>query len=92
MHSTATASFGEQLQIVRDSMPFGDVVRGESTRYFIGLARSEGRIEQVLDEHVRWPTARQLRPIAGFHPRQQIDKINDLNMSSGPTIIAMYRW
>jgi Dyp-type peroxidase family len=31
---------GEQLQIVRDNMPFGDVSKGEFGTYFIGYARS----------------------------------------------------
>ncbi|HTV87137.1 MAG TPA: Dyp-type peroxidase [Dyella sp.] len=40
---------GEQLQIVRDNMPFGNVSRGEFGTYFIGYARSPRRIEQMLD-------------------------------------------
>jgi porphyrinogen peroxidase len=40
---------GEQLQIVRDNMPFGEVSRGEFGTYFIGYARSPRRIEQMLD-------------------------------------------
>jgi porphyrinogen peroxidase len=36
---------GEQLEIVRDNMPFGDVGKGEFGTYFIGYARSPGRIE-----------------------------------------------
>ncbi|WP_229792749.1 Dyp-type peroxidase [Rhodanobacter panaciterrae] len=39
---------GEQLQIVRDNMPFGDVSKGEFGTYFIGYARSPGRTEQML--------------------------------------------
>jgi porphyrinogen peroxidase len=40
---------GEQLEIVRDNMPFGDVGRGEFGTYFIGYARSPRRIEQMLE-------------------------------------------
>ena len=39
---------GEQLQILRDNMPFGDVGRGEFGTYFIGYARSPARIERML--------------------------------------------
>ncbi|WP_077518350.1 Dyp-type peroxidase [Rhodanobacter sp. C03] len=39
---------GEQLQIVRDNMPFGDVSKGEFGTYFIGYAQSPDRIEQML--------------------------------------------
>ena len=39
---------GEQLEIVRDNMPFGDVGKGEFGTYFIGYARSPQRIEQML--------------------------------------------
>lgn len=39
---------GEQLQIVRDNMPFGEVGKGEFGTYFIGYARSPDRIEQML--------------------------------------------
>ncbi len=37
---------GEQLQIVRDNMPFGEVGKGEFGTYFIGFARSPSRIEK----------------------------------------------
>lgn len=40
---------GEQLEIVRDNMPFGDVGKGEFGTYFIGYARSPDRIEQMLE-------------------------------------------
>jgi porphyrinogen peroxidase len=40
---------GEQLQIVRDNMPFGEFGKGEFGTYFIGYARSPRRIEQMLD-------------------------------------------
>ncbi|WP_426284605.1 Dyp-type peroxidase [Luteibacter sp. E-22] len=39
---------GEQLQIVRDNMPFGEVGKGEFGTYFIGYARSPARIERML--------------------------------------------
>jgi Dyp-type peroxidase family len=39
---------GEQLQIVRDNMPFGEVGKGEFGTYFIGYARSPDRIERML--------------------------------------------
>ena len=40
---------GEQLQIVRDNMPFGEVGKGEFGTYFIGYARSPQRIERMLE-------------------------------------------
>ncbi len=40
---------GEQLEIVRDNMPFGDFGKGEFGTYFIGYARSPHRIEQMLE-------------------------------------------
>lgn len=40
---------GEQLEIVRDNMPFGQVGKGEFGTYFIGYARSPNRIEQMLE-------------------------------------------
>jgi porphyrinogen peroxidase len=50
-HNALTTIFedGEQLEIVRDNMPFGDVGRGEFGTYFIGYARSPRRIEQMLE-------------------------------------------
>ena len=39
---------GEQLQIVRENMPFGTVGKGEFGTYFIGYARSPTRTEQML--------------------------------------------
>ena len=39
---------GEQLEIVRDNMPFGDAGKGEFGTYFIGYARSPTRIEKML--------------------------------------------
>lgn len=39
---------GEELKIVRDNMPFGEVGKGEFGTYFIGYARSPSRIERML--------------------------------------------
>ena len=39
---------GEQLEIVRDNMPFGRAGHGEFGTYFIGYARSPERIERML--------------------------------------------
>jgi putative iron-dependent peroxidase len=39
---------GEQLEIVRANMPFGEVGNGEFGTYFIGYARAPQRIEQML--------------------------------------------
>ncbi|WP_315928299.1 Dyp-type peroxidase [Mesorhizobium sp. SP-1A] len=46
---TTIVEDGEQLEILRDNMPFGDVGKGEFGTYFIGYARSPRRIEQMLD-------------------------------------------
>ncbi|MER8451631.1 Dyp-type peroxidase [Mesorhizobium sp. M1428] len=46
---TTIVEDGEQLQIVRDNMPFGDAGKGEFGTYFIGYARSPRRIEQMLE-------------------------------------------
>jgi porphyrinogen peroxidase len=43
-----TGDDGEQVQILRDNMPFGTVGRGEYGTYFIGYARSPDVIEQML--------------------------------------------
>ena len=40
---------GEQLEILRDNMRFGDAGKGEFGTYFIGYARSPRRIEQMLE-------------------------------------------
>jgi len=45
---TTIVENGEQLEIVRDNMPFGDAAKGEFGTYFIGYARSPHRIEQML--------------------------------------------
>jgi porphyrinogen peroxidase len=46
---TSIEENGEQLQIVRDNMPFGNIGKGEFGTYFIGYARSPRRIEQMLE-------------------------------------------
>jgi putative iron-dependent peroxidase len=40
---------GEQVQILRHNMPFGNVSLGESGTYFIGYARSARSIEQMIE-------------------------------------------
>ncbi len=40
---------GEQLQILRDNMPFGEVGKAEFGTYFIGYAKDPGRTERMLD-------------------------------------------
>lgn len=39
---------GNDLEILRDNMPFGDLGKGEFGTYFIGYARSPQRIERML--------------------------------------------
>lgn len=46
---TTIEEHGEQLEIVRDNMAFGDAAKGEFGTYFIGYARSPARIEQMLN-------------------------------------------
>ena len=46
--TTITGENGEEVQIVRDNMPFGSVGDGEYGTYFIGYARSPTVIEQML--------------------------------------------
>jgi putative iron-dependent peroxidase len=45
---TSIVEDGQELEIVRDNMPFGDVGKGEFGTYFIGYARSPHRIERML--------------------------------------------
>jgi porphyrinogen peroxidase len=47
--NTLTGPDGEELQIVRANMPFGDVGRGEFGTYFIGYAASVAITEQMLE-------------------------------------------
>jgi porphyrinogen peroxidase len=46
--NTLTGPDGEQLQIVRANMPFGEAGRGEFGTYFIGYAASPAITEQML--------------------------------------------
>jgi len=46
--TTITGDDGEEVQIVRDNMPFGSVGDGRYGTYFIGYARSPDTIEQML--------------------------------------------
>ena len=46
--TTITDASGEEIQIVRDNMPFGNVAGGEFGTYFIGYARSPEPVEQML--------------------------------------------
>ncbi|HTX24855.1 MAG TPA: Dyp-type peroxidase [Steroidobacteraceae bacterium] len=45
---TTIVENGQELDIVRDNMPFGQPGKGEFGTYFIGYARSPHRIEQML--------------------------------------------
>ncbi len=40
---------GNELDILRDNMPFGDPGKGEAGTYFIGYARSPSRTERMLN-------------------------------------------
>ncbi|MVT64882.1 Dyp-type peroxidase [Bradyrhizobium pachyrhizi] len=46
---TTIVQDGEQLEILRDNMPFGEIGKGEFGTYFIGYARSPRRIEEMLE-------------------------------------------
>ena len=46
---TVIVEDGEELDILRANMPFGEVGKGEFGTYFIGYARSPRRIELMLD-------------------------------------------
>jgi putative iron-dependent peroxidase len=43
---------GEQIQILRHNMPYGNVSYGDSGTYFIGYARSPRPLEQMLENMV----------------------------------------
>jgi porphyrinogen peroxidase len=47
--NTVTGPDGEEMQIVRANMPFGEVGRGEFGTYFIGYAASPAVTEQMLE-------------------------------------------
>jgi putative iron-dependent peroxidase len=40
---------GQQLEILRGNMPFGEIGKGEFGTYFIGYARSPARVERMLE-------------------------------------------
>ena len=46
---TSLVEDGQELEILRDNMSFGDTAKGEFGTYFIGYARSPSRIEKMLD-------------------------------------------
>nr|WP_295382375.1 Dyp-type peroxidase [Pseudoxanthomonas sp.] len=46
---TSLVEDGQELQILRDNMSFGDAAKGEFGTYFIGYARSPSRIEKMLE-------------------------------------------
>ena len=46
---TSITEDGRPLEILRDNMPFGNLGKGEFGTYFIGYARSPGRIEHMLE-------------------------------------------
>ncbi len=45
---TTITENGQEVKILRDNMPFGNVGKGEYGTYFIGYARSPARIELML--------------------------------------------
>jgi porphyrinogen peroxidase len=46
---TTIVENGQELDILRDNMPFGNSSKGEFGTYFIGYAKSPQRIEQMLE-------------------------------------------
>lgn len=46
--TSITGEDGEELKIVRDNMPFGEIGKGAFGTYFIGYSRSPARIERML--------------------------------------------
>ena len=57
---------GNQLQIVRANMPFGEVGKGEYGTYYIGYSRSPAVTEKMLEQHVHRRPAGQHRPHPGL--------------------------
>ncbi|WP_374395881.1 Dyp-type peroxidase [Tabrizicola sp.] len=45
---TSITADGQEVQILRDNMPFGDMQKGEFGTYFIGYARTPRHIERML--------------------------------------------
>ena len=46
---TSIVENGQEVEILRDNMPFGDAGKAEFGTYFIGYARTPRRIEQMLE-------------------------------------------
>ncbi len=46
---TVIVENGEEVKILRDNMPFGEVGKGDFGTYFIGYSRSPRTIEQMLE-------------------------------------------
>lgn len=46
---TSIEDNGEEIQILRNNMPFGEIGKGEFGTYFIGYARAPGHIEKMLE-------------------------------------------
>jgi putative iron-dependent peroxidase len=46
---TTIVENGQELDILRDNMPFGNISKGEFGTYFIGYAKSPHRIERMLE-------------------------------------------
>ena len=46
---TTIVENGQEFDILRDNMPFGNIGKGEFGTYFIGYAKSPHRIEQMLE-------------------------------------------
>lgn len=47
--TSITDESGNELKIVRDNMPFGEIGKGEFGTYFIGYSRSPSTIERMLE-------------------------------------------
>ncbi len=86
---------GEEVDIVRDNMPFGRVGTGEYGTYFIGYARSPATTEQMLENmFIGSPPGNYDRildfstAVTGslfFVPAQtMLDSFDDLDGTSGP--------
>ncbi len=60
---------GEEFQIVRDNMPFGQVGSGEYGTYFIGYCRTPRVTEQMIENMFIGRAAGQLRSAARLQPR-----------------------
>ena len=57
---TTIVEDGEQLDIVRDNMPFGDVGKGRVRHLFHRLCKVPAQDRADAREHVRRPAPRQL--------------------------------